>query len=205
MTLHRAILPLPLLSLVLACPSSPSSDDGVADSSSSAGDQTTVAPTTTATSSTTGSSSSDPSSSTTGTDSSSSDDAATSDEAATSDDSSDEGSSGGPTNDCTDEKDPCVLALDVTASGIGGVDQFFVYTVGDGNEHVQLDAVSGDYVSWLAEPWAFGCNLDGPCCLSDGSPCDKPLAQELLELGPGDTAYVFVYANAEYELTIAGG
>jgi hypothetical protein len=114
--------------------------------------------------------------------------------------------SGGPTNDCTNEKDPCVLELDVTAAGAGGVDQFFVYTVGDGGEHVEFTGIEGDYVSWFSEPWAFACVLDGPCCQSDGATtCDKPLAQEFLEFAPGDTAYVFVFANAPYELTITSG
>jgi hypothetical protein len=119
---------------------------------------------------------------------------------------SDDATSGGPTNDCTNEKDPCVLELDATVAGAGGVDQFFVYTVGDGNEHVEFTGIQGDYVSWLGEPWAFGCNLDGSCCQSDGATtCDKPLAQEFLEFSPGDTAYVFVFANAPYELTITSG
>jgi hypothetical protein len=114
--------------------------------------------------------------------------------------------SGGPTNDCTNEKDPCVLELDAAATGEGGVDQFFVYTVGDGNEHVEFTGIEGDYVSWFSEPWAFACAIDGSCCQSDGATtCDKPLAQEFLELAPGDTAYVFVFANAPYELTITSG
>jgi hypothetical protein len=63
-----------------------------------------------------------------------------------------------------------------------------------------------DYVSWLDSPWAFGCNLDGPCCQSDGATiCDKPLVQAFFEFGPGDTAYVFVAAGAPYELRITGG
>jgi hypothetical protein len=114
--------------------------------------------------------------------------------------------SGGPTNDCTNEKDPCVLELDAAVTGEGGVDQFFVYTVGDGNEHVEFTGIEGDYVSWFSEPWAFACAIDGSCCQSDGATtCDKPLAQEFLELAPGDTAYVFVFANAPYELTITSG
>ena len=119
---------------------------------------------------------------------------------------SDGSTTGGPTNDCTNEKDPCVLELDVTADGRGGVDQFYVYTVGSGAEHVEFTGIEGDYVSWFDSPWAFACNLDGSCCQSDGATtCDKPLAQEFLELAPGDTAYVFVFANAPYELTITSG
>ena len=119
---------------------------------------------------------------------------------------SDDSTSGGPTNDCTNEKDPCILELDVTAAGRGGADQFYLYTIGTGDEHVEFTGIQADYVSWLGEPWAFGCNLDGSCCQSDGATtCDKPLAQEFLEFSPGDTAYVFVYANAPYELTITSG
>jgi hypothetical protein len=119
---------------------------------------------------------------------------------------SDDSTSGGPANDCTNEKDPCVLELDVTADGLGGVDQFYVYTVGDGSEHVEFTGNGGNYVSWLDEPWAFGCNLDGSCCQSDGATtCDKPLVQEFLEFAAGDTAYVFVYADAPYEVTITSG
>lgn len=120
--------------------------------------------------------------------------------------STDDSTTGGPVNDCTSEKDPCVLELDTAAAGAGGVDQFFVYTVGDGTEHVEFTGIELDYVSWDVTPWSFLCNIDGPCCQSDGATtCDKPLVQESLDLGPGDTAYVFVFANAPYELTITSG
>jgi len=62
------------------------------------------------------------------------------------------------------------------------------------------------YVAWLDEPWSFGCNLDGPCCMSDGATtCDKPLAQGGIDLPVGATAYVFVYAAAAYEVAITSG
>ena len=81
---------------------------------------------------------------------------------------------------------PCVLQLDVPAAGRGGVDQFYVYAVGAGDEHVEFTGIEFSYVSWLDSPWAFGCNLDGPFCQSDGAiTCDKPLVQEAFELGSG--------------------
>lgn len=110
---------------------------------------------------------------------------------------------GGPVNDCTDENDPCTLELDVTASGRGGVDQFFTYVVGAGTEVVRFDGIANDYVSWHVSPWSFLCDATGPCCFSDGAACEKPLVLEFSELAAGDTAYVFVFANAPYELTVA--
>lgn len=115
-------------------------------------------------------------------------------------------STGGPTNDCTNEKDPCVLELDTPANGQGGVDQFYVYVVESGTEHVTYDAPADDYVSWWSEPWAFACNLDGPCCVSDGATtCDKSLVLESVVLPVGATAYVFVNASAAYEVAITSG
>lgn len=119
---------------------------------------------------------------------------------------SDDTSTGGATNDCTNQDDPCVLELDATAAGQGGVDHFYVYTIGAGDEHVQFTGIPGDYVAWDAAPWSFLCNLMGPCCLSDGATtCDATLVMEGLDLGPGDTAYMVVYSNAPYELTITSG
>ena len=120
-------------------------------------------------------------------------------------DSADESSSGGPTSDCSNEKAPCVLELGVTASGAGGVDQFYVYEVGAGDELVQFSGSSGDYAGWFDAPGSYACNAMGPCCLSDGTTCEKPLVMEFFELGPGDTAYFIVYSNAPYELTITAG
>lgn len=178
---------------------------------SSSGDPTPVDTEATATSSgpssgdtTSSSSSADPSDTSAGdpSDTATSTDAdASSGDATTT--ASDAESSGGPTNDCTNGDDPCVLALGTAHAGGGGVDQFFVYTVGDGAEQVRFDGIAQDYVAWDDAPWSFLCAVDGPCCLSSGDgPCTKPLAQAGVELPTGATAYLFVYANADYELAI---
>ncbi|MBK6916569.1 MAG: hypothetical protein IPH07_04125 [Deltaproteobacteria bacterium] len=118
----------------------------------------------------------------------------------------DDSSSGEPANDCSNPEAPCALELGLTATAGGGVDRYYTYVVGAGDEHVEFTCPAFGYASWLDAPWAFGCNARGPCCLGDGAnTCDKPLAQVGLALGPGDTAYVFVTADAPYELTITGG
>ena len=62
-----------------------------------------------------------------------------------------------------------MLELDATAAGQGGVDHFYVYTIGAGDEHVQFTGIAGDYVAWDDAPWSFLCDLTGPCCMSDGA------------------------------------
>jgi hypothetical protein len=54
--------------------------------------------------------------------------------------------------------------------------------------------------------WAFACNIDGPCCMSDGATtCDKALVSDAIVLPVGATAYVFVNATAAYEVAITSG
>lgn len=209
MTSLRSILSLLPLGCALACAGT--SDDQADDGSSSTDASTTM--TTTTMSSTTMSTSdatttSSPTTTTSTEESEGSSSAdASSDDGSSSDggSSTDESSTGGPVNDCTDVKDPCVLDLDVPHDGGGGVDQFFLYTVGDGNEHVQFDGIANDYANWDASPGGFLCNLMGPCCLSEGSVCDKALNGQGVELAPGDPVYLYVYANAPYSLTITSG
>jgi hypothetical protein len=45
----------------------------------------------------------------------------------------------------------------------------------------------------------------GPCCLSDGNLCDKPLNGQGVDFASGDTVYLYVYANAPYTVTITSG
>lgn len=200
-----------LFTLALGCTktssTSTSSDDGA---SSDDGDSSTAdaGPTTLSSSADASSEAGPPAS--TGDDGSSS--AATGDPGNTStgiaedsSEASDDSSSGGPTQDCSSEKAPCVLEPDVTVAGAGGVDEFFVYTVGTGDETVEFSGADGDYASWFGEPWAYACAPMGSCCLSDGSVCEKPLLMESLVLGPGDTAYFVIYTSAPWELTITSG
>ncbi|HWB79377.1 MAG TPA: hypothetical protein VG755_30655 [Nannocystaceae bacterium] len=208
MTSVRSILCLLPLGCALACAGT--SDDQADDGSSSSASTDASATMTTTTMSTTTMSTSDatttspPTTSSTEEGSSSTDAASSSssDEADGSSSDDDSSSSGGPVNDCTDVKDPCVLDLDAPHDGAGGVDQFFLYTVGDGSEHVQFDGIANDYANWDVAPGGFLCNLMGPCCLSEGMLCDKALNGQGVEFASGDPVYLFVYANAPYTLTI---
>lgn len=210
MTSLRSILCSLPLAGALACTATTSDDQADDSSSSSASSDASATMTTTTTSGTT-MSTSDPTTTSSPTDTSegsssgdgSSDDGSSSDGADGS--SSDESSSGGPTNDCTDANDPCTLELDAAHDGGGGVDQFFVYTLGDGSEHVQFDGASGDYANWDDAPGGFLCNPMGPCCLSDGNLCDKALNGQGIDFASGDTVYLYVFANAPYTVTITSG
>ncbi|MFO0637453.1 MAG: hypothetical protein U0168_31900 [Nannocystaceae bacterium] len=218
----RPIAPSVALLLALtACPAPGGSDDAGSSSEGGSGsasttDSTTASTTASTSDSTTASSTASTTASTTdattdtdpGSDSSAgSSEAGSSGGDASSSGSADAGSSsGGPTNDCTNADDPCVLELDVAHAGGGGADQYFVYTVGDGNEQVSFDGIAGDYAAWDDTPWSFLCAVSGPCSLSTGAgPVVEPLQQPDLAFARGDVVYLFVYANADYTVTVLSG